>query len=59
MKDYLRSNSFGDDDKMPRLHRKNEKWQPPKAIGLIKMSQDVRKTMLLETNKRMNLKTQT
>ena len=35
-KDSDAIHSFGDDDKMPRLHRKNEKWQPPKAIGLIK-----------------------
>ena len=33
MKDYLMSNSFDEDFEMPRLHRKNEKWESPKAIG--------------------------
>ena len=57
LKYYLISNSFDDDDKSPILHRKNEKWQSPKAIGPI---EDYLKRfvtdMRLETSKRAHLK---
>ena len=51
------SNSFDDDDEIARLCRKNEKWQPPKAIGTIEdCFKKFEETMNLETSKRVHLK---
>ena len=59
LKDYLMSNSFDVDNKIPRLCKKNDKWQPPKAVGLIEdFLKEFETSMNLETSKRAHLKSQ-
>ena len=50
--DYLISNRFDEDDEIPRLHRRNEKWQTPQAIGPIEdVLKNIETSMYLETIK--------
>ena len=57
LKDYLMSNSFDKDDENPSSYRKNEKRQPPNAIGPTDDNLNkVKTSMHLETSKRTYLK---
>ena len=35
LQNYLMSNSFEEDEEIPRMCRRDNKWQPPKATGPI------------------------
>ena len=57
LQDYFKSNSFDEDDKVPRPCRSNEKWKLSKATGSIEyFLKKFETSAYLETNIRTHLK---